>query len=155
MVLGVEMTGKSFPEPWLVVDLEQKDRSQGLRHLPYFNFMTDPEQPTVSCVQVNSSISPLGHLVRAALHTHTRHFDDARSDLYDAFELATRCGFRLHEADAYLGYARLELAQGHPDAAREHLGKARVIIEATGYHRRDGEVEELEKRLDPRAPTFL
>lgn len=50
-MLGVEMTGKNFPEPWLVVDLEQKDRSKGLRHLPYFNFVTDPEQPTVSCVQ--------------------------------------------------------------------------------------------------------
>jgi 3-(3-hydroxy-phenyl)propionate hydroxylase len=49
--LGVEMNGRSFPEPWLVVDLQQKDRSRGLRHLPYFNFVADPELPTVSCVQ--------------------------------------------------------------------------------------------------------
>ena len=49
--LGIEMTGKNFPEPWLVVDLKQKDRNKGLRHLPYFNFVVDPELPVVSCVQ--------------------------------------------------------------------------------------------------------
>lgn len=49
--LGIEMTGKNFPEPWLVVDLEQKDRRKGLRHLPYFSFVVDPDLPTVVCVQ--------------------------------------------------------------------------------------------------------
>lgn len=49
--LGIEMTGKNFPEPWLVVDLKQKDRNKGLRHLPYFNFVVDPDLPVVSCVQ--------------------------------------------------------------------------------------------------------
>ena len=50
-LLGIEMTGRSFPEPWLVVDLRQKDRERGLRHMPYFNFVMDPEMPVVSCVQ--------------------------------------------------------------------------------------------------------
>lgn len=49
--LGIEMTGKNFPEPWLVVDLKQKNPHQGLRHLPYFNFVVDPDLPVVSCVQ--------------------------------------------------------------------------------------------------------
>lgn len=49
--LGIEMTGKSFPEPWLVVDLRQKDPERALRHLPYFNFVVDPTMPVVSCVQ--------------------------------------------------------------------------------------------------------
>lgn len=49
--LGIEMSGKNFPEPWLVVDLKQKDRNKGLRHLPYFNFVVDPDLPVVSCVQ--------------------------------------------------------------------------------------------------------
>lgn len=49
--IGIEMTGKNFPEPWLVVDLKQKDRNKGLRHLPYFNFVVDPDLPVVSCVQ--------------------------------------------------------------------------------------------------------
>lgn len=50
-MLGIKMTGKNFPEPWLVVDLEQKDKSKGLRHIPYFNFVVDPELPVVSCIQ--------------------------------------------------------------------------------------------------------
>lgn len=49
--LGIDMTGKNFPEPWLVVDLQRKPGVDGLRHLPYFNFVVDPALPVVSCVQ--------------------------------------------------------------------------------------------------------
>ncbi len=49
--LGIKMTGKNFPEPWLVVDLKQKSPDEGLRHIPYFNFVVDPKMPVVSCVQ--------------------------------------------------------------------------------------------------------
>ncbi len=49
--LGIEMSGKSFPEPWLVVDLERKPGTDALRHLPYFNFVVNPKLPVVSCVQ--------------------------------------------------------------------------------------------------------
>lgn len=49
--LGIKMTGKNFPEPWLVVDLKRKPGADALRHLPYFNFIVDPEMPVVSCVQ--------------------------------------------------------------------------------------------------------
>ena len=54
-LLGVEMAGKSFPNPWLVVDIKARDPRDGLHHLPYFNFICDPACPTVSCVQ------PQGH----------------------------------------------------------------------------------------------
>lgn len=49
--LGIEMTGRNFPEPWLVVDLKRKPGRDGLRHLPYFNFVVNPRMPVVSCVQ--------------------------------------------------------------------------------------------------------
>jgi 3-(3-hydroxy-phenyl)propionate hydroxylase len=49
--LGIGMAGTSFPNPWLVVDIKQKRAGDGLRHLPYFNFVCDPKCPTVSCVQ--------------------------------------------------------------------------------------------------------
>ncbi|MDN7874918.1 bifunctional 3-(3-hydroxy-phenyl)propionate/3-hydroxycinnamic acid hydroxylase [Burkholderia aenigmatica] len=49
--LGIDMAGKSFPEPWLVVDIERKPGTDALRHLPYFNFVVDPKLPVVSCVQ--------------------------------------------------------------------------------------------------------
>jgi hypothetical protein len=88
---------------------------------------------------------PLGLLVRAALHTHTHAFALARKDLDEAHAIATRCGFRLHEADAHLGYARLAFAEGAPTAAHPHLARARAIIEETGYHRRDGELAALER----------
>ncbi|MBT8769581.1 bifunctional 3-(3-hydroxy-phenyl)propionate/3-hydroxycinnamic acid hydroxylase MhpA [Metapseudomonas boanensis] len=53
--LGIKMTGKSFPNPWIVVDIKQKEGEDCLRHLPYFSFICDPECPTVSCRQ------PYGH----------------------------------------------------------------------------------------------
>lgn len=49
--LGIDMTGKNFPEPWLVVDLQRKPSVNALRHLPYFNFVVDPTLPVVSCTQ--------------------------------------------------------------------------------------------------------
>ena len=49
--LGIRMTGKNFPEPWLVVDLKMKEGEDALRHMPYFNFVVDPELPAVSCIQ--------------------------------------------------------------------------------------------------------
>lgn len=53
--LGIKMTGRSFPNPWLVVDIKAKEGQDGLRHVPYFAFVCDPECPTVNCVQ------PQGH----------------------------------------------------------------------------------------------
>jgi 3-(3-hydroxy-phenyl)propionate hydroxylase len=50
-LLGIKMTGKNFPEPWLVVDLKLKPGADALRHIPYFNFIIDAEMPAVSCVQ--------------------------------------------------------------------------------------------------------
>ncbi|MEP7125974.1 MAG: hypothetical protein ABJE95_33890 [Byssovorax sp.] len=87
---------------------------------------------------------PLGLLARAALLTHTGNFPAARHDLDATLTLATRCGFRLHEADAHLGYTRLALAEGDPTPALLSLAKARSLIHATGYHRRDGELATLE-----------
>ena len=55
---------------------------------------------------------------------------------------------RLHEADCHLEYARLYLAHGEKDQAREHLAKAKALIEQTGYHRRDKEVQELETMIN-------
>ena len=51
--LGIKMAGKSFPEPWLVVDIKAKEGEDCFRHMPYFNFHCDPKQPTVSCPQPN------------------------------------------------------------------------------------------------------
>ncbi len=95
---------------------------------------------------------PGGLLARAALHTHTRAFALAREDLTETLEIAEHCGFRLHECDAHLGYARLALAEVDPAAALDHLAKARAIVEETGYHRRDGALVGLEAEVHAMPP---
>jgi 3-(3-hydroxy-phenyl)propionate hydroxylase len=49
--LGIEMSGSSFPERWLVVDLKARAGIDAFRHLPYFDFVCEPELPIVSCPQ--------------------------------------------------------------------------------------------------------
>lgn len=49
--LGIEMSGTSFPERWLVVDLKAREGIDAFRHLPYFDFVCEPELPIVSCPQ--------------------------------------------------------------------------------------------------------
>jgi nucleoside phosphorylase len=87
---------------------------------------------------------PLGFLARADLHLHTGALPEARRDLADALTLSQRCGFRLHECDAHLGFARLALAETDREAAQHHLRKARGLIETTSYHRRDAALADLE-----------
>ena len=54
---------------------------------------------------------------------------------------------KLFVTDCHLGYARLALAEKQADVARAELAKARALIEETGYHRRDGELAELEEAV--------
>ncbi len=90
---------------------------------------------------------PRGLLARAELHRLRRDFDHARADLDEALAIATRGGMKLHEADGRLESARLHLALGEKDPARESLAQAKTIIDATGYHRRDRDVTEIESQL--------
>jgi tetratricopeptide (TPR) repeat protein len=90
---------------------------------------------------------PRGLLARAAFRRVMDDFERARADLEEAVFVAERGGMRLYQADCHLEYARLYLATDDDDQAREHLATAKAMIEDMGYHRRDGEVAELEKRL--------
>jgi 3-(3-hydroxy-phenyl)propionate hydroxylase len=47
--LGIDMVGTSYPERWLVTDLAAKEGSDPFAHLPYFDFVCDPDRPRVSC----------------------------------------------------------------------------------------------------------
>jgi hypothetical protein len=55
---------------------------------------------------------------------------------------------RLHETDAHLEWTRLCLSTGDREAAREHLAKARALVDATGYERRRREVDWLTRQLE-------
>jgi hypothetical protein len=72
-------------------------------------------------------------------------FDKAMRDLDEAMTLAEHGEMGLHKADCRLGYARLFLAMG--EKARGELAIAKEMIEKMGYHRRDGEVKEIEEQL--------
>jgi len=88
-----------------------------------------------------------GLLARAELRRATGDVAGAQRDLDEALSIATRGGIRLYEADCHLAYARLYLACGDQEKARQSLAIAKEMIEDMGYHRRDGEVAELEEML--------
>jgi tetratricopeptide (TPR) repeat protein len=90
---------------------------------------------------------PRGLLTLAALHRARGHYGKAQRDLEEALTIVTRGGMRLHEADCHLEAARLHLACGQQQDAREHLEAAKAMIEDTGYHRRDDELAALEEQL--------
>ncbi|MFC1718952.1 TIR domain-containing protein [Candidatus Poribacteria bacterium] len=87
---------------------------------------------------------PLGLLARTELNRVCGDYDTAQRELDEAMTIATRGGMRLHEADCHLGYARLYLAMGSKEKARESLDVAKGMVENMGYGRRRKDIEELE-----------
>lgn len=107
---------------------------------------------------------PLGLLARATLFRHTHNFICARQDLQEVFNIAEPSGMRLHLTDYHLEMARLlmeEFKALTPSSdtpkfpanspalestliLQDHINQARTLITATGYHRRDAELAELE-----------
>ncbi len=90
---------------------------------------------------------PRGLLARAALRRFRSEFTGAAADLSEALEIAERGPMRLHECDAHLEWARLCRDQRDLDAARRLVARARVLVNETGYGRREREVRWLEGAL--------
>jgi tetratricopeptide (TPR) repeat protein len=90
---------------------------------------------------------PLGLLARAELHWVRGEYERAERDLAEVLRIATRGGIDLYLADYHLESARLYLAQGNRDEARKHWETGKEMIQRMGYHRRDGEVEEIARQL--------
>jgi hypothetical protein len=90
---------------------------------------------------------PLSLLARAAWARVTQQFDRAHRDLAEARSIAERGEMRLHLTDYHLEAARLALAQSDQDTARYHYTQAQQLIAETGYHRRDGELQEIAEQL--------
>jgi tetratricopeptide (TPR) repeat protein len=91
---------------------------------------------------------PLGLLARATIYRKMNQFSLAQQDLSEVLEIADP-EMRLHLTDYHLESARLCLAMGgkHPEA-QDHYEKAKKLVDDTGYHRRDKEVEELRVKLE-------
>ncbi len=88
-----------------------------------------------------------GLLARAALRRLASDLKRAAADLREAEEIAERGSMRLHEADAYLEWTRLHVQTGDLATARTYLARARELVRACGYGRREREVTWLERRL--------
>lgn len=90
---------------------------------------------------------PSGLLARAALHRDMQAYDQAQADLAAVLEIADP-EMRLHLTDYHLESARLCLARGGALAdAQVHVAKAERLIRETGYHRRDGELADLQRQV--------
>lgn len=87
----------------------------------------------------------VGLLALFELHFYTGEHDLARRDLDEACRLSTRNGFSVHEADVYLGYARLDLLSSDLISAATYLSKARALVKACAYLRRERELADLER----------
>jgi tetratricopeptide (TPR) repeat protein len=90
---------------------------------------------------------PRGLLARSKYYRLRGDYGRAVDDLDEAMSLATRGGMGLYQADCHLEYARLYLAQGEKEGAREHWRTAREMIGRMGYHLRDEAVKEIGEQL--------
>ncbi|UOG92436.1 MAG: toll/interleukin-1 receptor domain-containing protein [Candidatus Thiothrix sulfatifontis] len=103
---------------------------------------------------------PFGLLARAALHRHTRAFARARQDLQEVFDIADGSGMRLHLTDYHLEMARLLVAEEENPpqspfckgglggiSLQAHIEAAAKLINATGYHRRDQALLDLQQAI--------
>ena len=88
-----------------------------------------------------------GLLARAALYRDLDKFDLARHDLAEIWGVAESSEMRLHIVDYHLEMARLLLASKSDGNIGQHVRAAKTLINETGYHRRDGELAELEAQV--------
>lgn len=100
---------------------------------------------------------PRALFARAACYRVQNEFANAQADFEEAREIAERGEMKLFLADYHLEACRLCLAEagdGRTEDAEEkrrqarvHLEAAAELVEQTGYHRRDAEVEALRAQI--------
>ncbi len=117
--------------------------------------VSDPAQAAKCLNQAVDGLRQAGHqeyiarglLARAALRRVQKQYDEAWADVGEAMEIAERGSMRLYQADGLLESARLHYEQEDYEKARACTAEAKAMIEEMGYHRRDREVEVLERVL--------
>ncbi len=97
---------------------------------------------------------PRALLARAAVYRTMGAFSRAREDLEEAREIAERGSMGLHMADYHLEAARLCAEErGKGEETSRHLETAKKMINKMGYHRRDIEIEEIERKVLDSTPV--
>jgi tetratricopeptide (TPR) repeat protein len=101
---------------------------------------------------------PRGLLARALMYLEKGMLDRAKTDIDEAWTIAESGGMQLYLADAHLLYTRLHLGNQDQEAAKESFSAAKAMIDRMGYHRRDGDVQNLHGLLtsgDSRRPSLM
>jgi hypothetical protein len=91
---------------------------------------------------------PRGLLARAHHYRLRGSLPEAQSDLDEVRLLSHRSGMRLHLCDYQIEQGHLSLLQGSSSGARSHLAAAKILMEETGYRRRNGAVQALGAACD-------
>ena len=64
-----------------------------------------------------------------------------KADLNSAWEIIERCGMKLYAVDYLIIHGRYSLATADFDTALNHYEEAKQLIQETGYHLRDAELD--------------
>jgi tetratricopeptide (TPR) repeat protein len=91
---------------------------------------------------------PLALLTRAELHRLKGSYENAERDLEEVLRIARRGEMGLYLADYHLESARLCLARDDQNGARENWRTATAMIDRMDYHRRDKELDDIQKDLN-------
>ncbi len=84
---------------------------------------------------------PEFYLARADFYLTQNQLAPAQADLNSAWEIIERCGMKLYAVDYLLIHGRYSLATADFDTALNHYKEAKQLIEETGYHLRDAELD--------------
>jgi tetratricopeptide (TPR) repeat protein len=86
-------------------------------------------------------LTPSFYLDRADFYLTQNQLSPALADLNSAWEIIERCGMKLYAVDYLLIHGRYSLATADFDTALNHYEEAKQLIEETGYHLRDAELD--------------
>jgi tetratricopeptide (TPR) repeat protein len=86
-------------------------------------------------------LTPPFYLYCADFYLTQNQLDLALADLNSAWEIIERCGMKLYQVDYLLIHGRYSLATADFDTALNHYQEAKQLIQETGYHLRDAELD--------------
>jgi len=84
---------------------------------------------------------PQFYLYRADFYLTQNQLDPTQADLNSAWEIIERCNMKLYAVDYLLIHGRYCIAIKDHDTALSHYEEAKQLIQETGYHLRDAELD--------------
>jgi tetratricopeptide (TPR) repeat protein len=144
---GLKISIDEDEKDLLSIALDYITIASALFALNRFDQASDEFDQAVSWIRKANQINLMQEflLERAKFHRQQKDFKQSQTDLDEAQEIIDRCGMKLYAVDAALLRGHLNLDQNK--TAQPEYETAKKWLEKTGYHLRDGELEELRIRL--------